>query len=101
VAIADYFSIPTHTKIPKIEDLMRLKSYIPPDKRKSPRKIWYRNGETFPESDLRVFISGDAYENLEITVTSTKGQCFQGNSYRFYIGQNDRPDVWLQGYESH
>jgi hypothetical protein len=99
--ISDYFSIPYRNRVPTMEDLMRLKSYTPPDKRQSPRKIWYGKGEFIPESDLRVFISGDAYEIIEITVTSTKGQCFQGNTYRYYMGQNDRPGVWLQGYEPH
>jgi hypothetical protein len=97
-ALADYFSIPSHNKVPTIEDLIKLKSYIPPERRKSSRKIQFKN-ETCRESDLRVFILGDENDDIEITVTATKGQCFQGNAYRSYISQNDRPGVWLQGYE--
>jgi hypothetical protein len=99
-ALADYFAIPSHIKVPTIEDLIKLNSYIPPERRNSSRKIQFK-GESCRESDLRVFILGDGFEDIEITVTSIKGQCFQGNAYRYYMGQNDIPGAWLQAYGTH
>ena len=100
--LSAYFETPGQIKVPTIEDLIKLYSYIPPERRKSSRKIHFKN-EICRESDLRVFISGDTDEDYEITVTSTKGQCFQGNAYRSYsyFGKNSGVGVWLQGYELH
>ena len=75
-SIADYFSLPEHTKTPTINDLVDWGSYIPPEKRKSPRRSYSVKG-----SDLIVFISGEADDEIEIWVIAGKGQCPAGKAW--------------------
>ena len=91
-AIASYFSEPDHTKTPTINDLVDLEGYIPPNKRKSPRR-----SQDVKESDLIVWISGDADDEIEILVIVGKGQCPAGNAwvYNMTLGEGE----WLKSYE--
>ena len=90
-AISSYFSEPDRTKTPTINDLVDLEGYIPPNKRKSPGR-----GGDVKESDLFVWISGDADDEIEILVIAGKGQCPAGKAwvYNMTLGEGE----WFKGY---
>jgi hypothetical protein len=90
-AISDYFSDPSHTKTPTVNDLVDL-GYMPPEKRK-PSRVNY----SVKESDLIVFISGDPLDEIEIWVIAAKGQCPDGKAYVFNM--NRREGKWLDSYK--
>lgn len=91
-SIADYFSNPEHTKTPTINDLVHWGDYIPPEKRKSPKRT-----DSVKESDLIVSIRGKADDEIEIWVIAEKGKCPVGNAYvvNVYGGEGE----WLEFYE--
>ena len=90
-SISDYFSEPSHTQTPTVKDLVDFGSYIPPEKRKSPRR-----GGDVKESDLFVWILGDADDEIEILVIAGKGQCPAGKAwvYNMTLGEGE----WFKGY---
>ena len=91
-AISSYFSEPDHTKTPTINDLVNVEGYIPPEKRKlrKPR-------HPVKESDLIVFITGHADDEIKIWVIAGKNQCPAGKAwvYNMNLGEGE----WLKSYE--
>lgn len=75
-ALCDYFTVPSHIKLPSLDDLVKTTGYIPPEN----REIMHRDAG-FKESDLMVTFSGEPDFVIEITVTSKKGRCPFGESY--------------------
>ena len=91
-SIADYFSIPVHTKTPTINDLVHWGDYIPPEKRKSPKRT-----DSVKESELIVSIRGKADDEFEIWVIAEKGKCPVGNAY--VLNMHGGEGEWLELYE--
>jgi hypothetical protein len=91
-AIASYFSEPDHTKTPTINDLVDLEGYIPPEKRKLRKR---RN--PVQESDLIVFIRGDADDEIKIWVIAGKNQCPAGKAWVYNMTRHE--GKWLKSYE--
>ena len=88
--ISDYFSVPEHTKTPTLNDLIE-RGYIPPDRRKSPRKSYSVN-----ESDLKVSILGEINEEIEIWVIAGEDECNAGKAWVYYI--NRQEGEWEKNY---
>lgn len=86
VCLADYFSIPSRTKTPVINDLV-LNGYTLPEKRKA-----WRKSDNIKVSDLKVSISGEI-DDIIISITTDKGQCREGNTYVYYLNRHE--SEWL------
>ena len=92
MALSSYFSEPSRTQIPSIDDLVNLAGYILPENREIIGK-----DDNVKESDLLVFISDDADGDIVVEVTSIRGKCPQGKSYMLGMGWSE--GKWIDSYE--
>jgi hypothetical protein len=103
-AIADYFSIPTHTQIPKYSDLGFSREYS----KLLENKNLKRREKLIKDSGFSVDILGDEFGEITIVLSAKKGKCpfyrwkcprrFKG---KFYVKRmdSDRANEWLDSWE--
>jgi hypothetical protein len=94
MALSSYFSEPSRTQIPSIDDLVNLEKYILPEH----REVIGRD-DNVKESDLLVFITGDPDGDIIVEVTSIRGKCPQGEAYM--LSMNSFEGKWIDSYEKY
>ena len=83
-AIAYYFSDPSRTQIPSIDDLVKTGGYVPIGRGRS------QNGyKLVKESEFSIAIVGKDVSQITIVLSSKKGKCsfYRGKCRRRFMGQ--------------
>ena len=103
-ALADYFSIPSRTQIPKYSDLDFSREYSTLLENKDLK----RREKLIKESEFSVHILGDTFSDIKIVLTAKEGKCpfgrrkcprqFKGEVYVVKMGGGGG-GVWLDSYE--
>ncbi len=83
-AIADYFSDPSKTQIPSIDDLVETVGYAPINSRRTKNRY-----KLVEESEYSIAILGENVSQITIVLSSKKGKCpfNKGECIRPYKGQ--------------